>query len=157
MTYVRLCTWQLQPGSHHDERFWHAYVLLKREKSEKNPAISDCRAVGQLHLFVPRFPRLDMVKFLVEDCGAALRQDRFGLLPIHDAVENGHSELRRYLQSQKLAEPKNTQKRRRLDSGENINSDAWMQEGNNVKSRSAQFRFIGQIERGRVSIGTRDG
>ncbi|CAK9021826.1 Glutamate dehydrogenase 2 (NAD-specific glutamate dehydrogenase) (NAD-GDH), partial [Durusdinium trenchii] len=66
--------------------------------------------------------KLDMVKFLVEDCGAALRQDRFGLLPIHDAVENGHSELRRYLQSQKLAEPKNMQKRRRLDSGENINS-----------------------------------
>jgi len=45
---------------------------------------------------------LTMVKFLVEECGATLQQDRFGLLPIHDAVQNGHAEVRRYLQGRKL-------------------------------------------------------
>eukprot|EP00913_Durusdinium_trenchii_P002488 g2300.t1 len=39
----------------------------------------------------------------MEDCQATLRRDRFGLLPIHDAVQNGHNEVRRYLQSWKLS------------------------------------------------------
>ena len=29
---------------------------------------------------------LKLAKFLIEDCGATLRRDRFGLLPIHDAA-----------------------------------------------------------------------
>ena len=29
---------------------------------------------------------LKLARFLIEDCGATLRRDRFGLLPIHDAV-----------------------------------------------------------------------
>ena len=64
-----------------------------------------------------------MVKFLIAECGASLQQDRFGLLPIHDAVENSHTEVRRYLQSQKLAAPQQSlQKRRRVDSAETLNS-----------------------------------
>ena len=64
-----------------------------------------------------------MVQFLITECGASLQQDRFGLLPIHDAVENSHTEVRRYLQSQKLAEPQQSlQKRRRVDSVESLNS-----------------------------------
>ncbi|CAE8623936.1 unnamed protein product, partial [Polarella glacialis] len=47
---------------------------------------------------------LVMCKFLIEECEAGLHRDRFGLLPIHDAVQNGHNEVRRYLQSQRLAE-----------------------------------------------------
>mmetsp|Transcript_40612 Transcript_40612/g.94315 ORF Transcript_40612/g.94315 Transcript_40612/m.94315 type:complete len:1161 (-) Transcript_40612:134-3616(-) len=46
---------------------------------------------------------LKLAKFLIEECGASLRRDRFGLLPIHDAVQNGHNEVRRYLQSWKLS------------------------------------------------------
>jgi len=46
--------------------------------------------------------KLEMVKFLAEECGADLCQDRFGLLPIHDATQNGHTEVRRYLQGRKL-------------------------------------------------------
>ncbi|CAJ1424281.1 unnamed protein product [Effrenium voratum] len=73
--------------------------------------------------------KLSMVKFLVEECGASLRQDRFGLLPIHDAVENGHTDLRRYLQSQKLAEPKQmTNRRRRFDSAETLSATAEQKE-----------------------------
>jgi len=45
---------------------------------------------------------LNMVRFLIEECGATLQRDRFGLLPIHDAVQNGHAEVRRYLQGRKL-------------------------------------------------------
>ncbi|CAE8609699.1 unnamed protein product [Polarella glacialis] len=45
---------------------------------------------------------LTMCKFLMEECRAALQRDRFGLLPIHDAVQNGHNEVRRYLQSKRL-------------------------------------------------------
>jgi len=45
---------------------------------------------------------LKLAKFLLEECRATLRRDRFGLLPIHDAVQNGHNEVRRYLQSWKL-------------------------------------------------------
>eukprot|EP00933_Yihiella_yeosuensis_P039062 TRINITY_DN3299_c0_g1_i1.p1 TRINITY_DN3299_c0_g1~~TRINITY_DN3299_c0_g1_i1.p1 ORF type:complete len:1181 (-),score=232.29 TRINITY_DN3299_c0_g1_i1:436-3978(-) len=45
---------------------------------------------------------LAMAKFLMEECSAGLHQDRFGLLPIHDAVQNGHNEVRRYLQSKRL-------------------------------------------------------
>eukprot|EP00928_Gymnodinium_smaydae_P093717 TRINITY_DN7801_c0_g2_i1.p1 TRINITY_DN7801_c0_g2~~TRINITY_DN7801_c0_g2_i1.p1 ORF type:complete len:1171 (-),score=228.98 TRINITY_DN7801_c0_g2_i1:404-3916(-) len=45
---------------------------------------------------------LEMVKILVEEFGATLQQDRFGLLPIHDAAQNGHIEVRRYLQGKKL-------------------------------------------------------
>eukprot|EP00929_Paragymnodinium_shiwhaense_P023249 TRINITY_DN14602_c0_g1_i1.p1 TRINITY_DN14602_c0_g1~~TRINITY_DN14602_c0_g1_i1.p1 ORF type:complete len:1184 (-),score=307.56 TRINITY_DN14602_c0_g1_i1:349-3900(-) len=48
--------------------------------------------------------RLEMIQFLVEKCGASLQRDRFGLLPINDAVEHGHMEVRRYLQSKKLRE-----------------------------------------------------
>ena len=67
--------------------------------------------------------RLDVVKFLIAECGASLQQDRFGLLPIHDAVENSHTEVRRYLQSQKLAVPQQSlQKRRRVDSVETLNT-----------------------------------
>lgn len=46
---------------------------------------------------------LKLARFLIEDCGATLRRDRFGLLPIHDAVQNGHNDVRRYLQSWKLS------------------------------------------------------
>jgi len=67
--------------------------------------------------------KLDVVKFLIAECGASLQQDRFGLLPIHDAVENSHTEVRRYLQSQKLAVPQQSlQKRRRVDSVETLNT-----------------------------------
>jgi len=45
---------------------------------------------------------LAMAQFLIDDCGATLQRDRFGLLPIHDATQNGHTEVRRYLQSQPL-------------------------------------------------------
>jgi len=45
---------------------------------------------------------LAMVRFLAEECGVTLQQDRFGLLPIHDAVQNGHIEVRRYLQGRRL-------------------------------------------------------
>ncbi|CAJ1429371.1 unnamed protein product, partial [Effrenium voratum] len=46
---------------------------------------------------------LKLAKFLIEECDAKLKRDRFGLLPIHDAVQNGHNEVRRYLQSWKLS------------------------------------------------------
>merc|ERR1719162_2447345 len=45
---------------------------------------------------------LKMVQYLVEECGATLSTDRFGLLPSQDAVQNGHEQVRRYLQSKKL-------------------------------------------------------
>eukprot|EP00927_Polykrikos_kofoidii_P043178 TRINITY_DN37229_c0_g1_i1.p1 TRINITY_DN37229_c0_g1~~TRINITY_DN37229_c0_g1_i1.p1 ORF type:complete len:1141 (-),score=172.66 TRINITY_DN37229_c0_g1_i1:118-3540(-) len=51
---------------------------------------------------------LETVRFLVEDCGATMQRDRFGLLPIHDAVESGHADIRRYLQGQQLPEEKET-------------------------------------------------
>mmetsp|Transcript_22421 Transcript_22421/g.40433 ORF Transcript_22421/g.40433 Transcript_22421/m.40433 type:complete len:1145 (-) Transcript_22421:63-3497(-) len=54
---------------------------------------------------------LEMCKFLIEVCKAPLVRDRFGLLPIHDAVENNYNEVRRYLQSQSLG-----LKRRRTES-----------------------------------------
>eukprot|EP00927_Polykrikos_kofoidii_P003625 TRINITY_DN11462_c0_g1_i1.p1 TRINITY_DN11462_c0_g1~~TRINITY_DN11462_c0_g1_i1.p1 ORF type:complete len:1151 (-),score=146.02 TRINITY_DN11462_c0_g1_i1:283-3735(-) len=47
---------------------------------------------------------LETVKFLVEECGATLQRDRFGLVPTHDAVEKGHAEIRRYLQTKPLPE-----------------------------------------------------
>lgn len=43
-----------------------------------------------------------MARFLMEECGANLQHDRFGLLPIHDAVRSGHAELTKYLQSKEL-------------------------------------------------------
>merc|ERR1719162_2648234 len=39
---------------------------------------------------------LDCAKLLVE-AGATLSQDRFGCLPIHDAVRSGHREVANYL------------------------------------------------------------
>jgi len=45
---------------------------------------------------------LEMVKALCEELGATMQQDRFGLLPIHDAVQNGHVDVRRFLQRQRL-------------------------------------------------------
>lgn len=61
--------------------------------------------------------QLDMVKYLVGN-GAQLQRDRFGLLPIHDAVENGHAEVRRLLQSRKLQDEGSLTRRRRSDSFE---------------------------------------
>lgn len=46
---------------------------------------------------------LQMAQFLIEECDCMLQRDRFGLLAIHDAVQNGHNEVRRYLQDQQLA------------------------------------------------------
>eukprot|EP00439_Symbiodinium_sp_Y106_P071909 s699_g13.t1 len=62
--------------------------------------------------------KLDVVQFLIAECGASLQQDRFGLLPIHDAVENSHTEVRRYLQSQKLAVPQQSEDRDSNDTDE---------------------------------------
>jgi len=45
---------------------------------------------------------LKMVKLLIEECRVGMHRDRFGLLPINDAVHNGHAEVRRYLQSIKM-------------------------------------------------------
>ena len=88
--------------------------------------MSECTSCGSrspMRLF--RLLRLDVVQFLITECGASLQRDRFGLLPIHDAVENSHTEVRRYLQSQKLADPQQSlQKRRRVDSAETINVSA---------------------------------
>merc|ERR1719313_2156745 len=39
---------------------------------------------------------LDCVKFLV-NAGATMKQDRFGCLPIHDAVRYGHRDIANYL------------------------------------------------------------
>ncbi|CAE7775160.1 GLS2, partial [Symbiodinium sp. CCMP2456] len=57
---------------------------------------------------------LKLAKFLLEECGATLRRDRFGLLPIHDAVQNGYNEVRRYLQSWKLTGLQATQRHREV-------------------------------------------
>jgi len=40
----------------------------------------------------------DTVKWLVDN-GANMRTDRFGGLPIHDALRNNHSEVSEYLQN----------------------------------------------------------
>mmetsp|Transcript_18850 Transcript_18850/g.37003 ORF Transcript_18850/g.37003 Transcript_18850/m.37003 type:complete len:1169 (-) Transcript_18850:196-3702(-) len=45
---------------------------------------------------------LEAVKALCEELGATMQQDRFGLLPIHDATQNGHTDIRRFLQRQRL-------------------------------------------------------
>jgi len=55
---------------------------------------------------------LEIARFLVEKCGATLQRDRFGLLPINDAVENGHKEMRRFPQSHKLNETQVTKLKR---------------------------------------------
>lgn len=76
--------------------------------------------------------RLDMVKLLVEDCGATLQRDRFGLLPIHGAVQHGHAEIRRYLQSRKLQEcHEEIRGRPRVASMETISADS---QGNRAPS-----------------------
>eukprot|EP00930_Biecheleria_cincta_P019369 TRINITY_DN147_c0_g1_i4.p1 TRINITY_DN147_c0_g1~~TRINITY_DN147_c0_g1_i4.p1 ORF type:complete len:1150 (-),score=209.95 TRINITY_DN147_c0_g1_i4:133-3582(-) len=62
---------------------------------------------------------LPMVKFLIEECKVSMEHDRFGLLPIHDAVENGHTEVRRYLQNQRLAQP-GTLRRRHVDTDDGM-------------------------------------
>ena len=41
---------------------------------------------------------MDCVKYLVEEAGAKLQPDAFGMLPIHDAVINNHPVVRAYLQ-----------------------------------------------------------
>lgn len=41
---------------------------------------------------------LDLVKFLVEEASAELQRDRNGMLPVHEAKQNGHAEVRNYLQ-----------------------------------------------------------
>lgn len=41
---------------------------------------------------------LDLVKYLVQEAGAEVKRDRHGMLPVHDAKHNGHSEVRQFLQ-----------------------------------------------------------
>lgn len=45
---------------------------------------------------------LDLVKFLVQEAGAELRRDRQGIFPFHDAKQNGHNEVRAFLQEVEL-------------------------------------------------------
>jgi len=42
---------------------------------------------------------LDVVKYLVQEAGAELRRDRSGTLPVHDAKQGGHCEVRSFLHS----------------------------------------------------------
>lgn len=87
--------------------------------------------------------KLDVVKFLIAECGASLQQDRFGLLPIHDAVENSHTEVRRYLQSQKLAVPQQSlQKRRRVDSVETLNANTDRDNDNTDELMGTVFELV---------------
>ena len=42
---------------------------------------------------------LPIVQYLVEEAGCTLRRDRFGGLPIQDALRGGHEHMKDYLQS----------------------------------------------------------
>lgn len=61
---------------------------------------------------------LKMVRFLCEEAKVQLSRDRFGLLAINDAVHNGHTDVRRYLQNINIEwekEKKDLQKSFRVD------------------------------------------
>merc|ERR1712187_157939 len=57
-----------------------------------------------------------MCKLLIEECGASMARDRFGLLPIHDAVQNDHLEVRRYLHDKEIRELKEDAPKKRARS-----------------------------------------
>jgi glutamate dehydrogenase len=60
-----------------------------------SPSLGDYDQRTPLHLAACA-GSMECVKFLV-DSGATLTQDRFGCLPIHDAVRSGHKEVANYL------------------------------------------------------------
>ena len=47
---------------------------------------------------------LEAVKYLVQKCGAELLPDRFGAIPIHDAVHHSHDAIREFLQNIDIGE-----------------------------------------------------
>ena len=47
---------------------------------------------------------LGAVKYLVEECGAQLLPDRYGAIPIHDAVHHSHDAIREFLQNIAIGE-----------------------------------------------------
>jgi len=77
-----------------------------------------------------------MAKFLMEECGATLQRDRFGLLPIHDAVQHGHVDLRRYLQGKKLhaQHEESANARKRSGSGDSVRELAGGEASNEMMS-----------------------
>jgi len=91
---------------------------------------------------------LKMVQFLIEECKVPLKRDRFGLLPINDAVENGHAEVRRYLQGIKLewakekAEARRRVGRARAESIDNFGDLQWTKQESVDELMGTVFELI---------------
>ncbi|CAK0831951.1 unnamed protein product [Prorocentrum cordatum] len=117
--------------------------LVRAEPSAANAGTPYDRRTP-LHLAAAK-GNTEMVRFLMEECGANLQRDRFGLLPIHDAVENGHNEVRRFLQGRSLGEEafsSDACARRRLPSGSYMNADGCAVLSPSQENMSTVFELI---------------
>jgi len=79
------------------EAAWRSNAVELKSLLNKNasPSLGDYDQRTPLHLAACA-GSMECVKYLV-DAGATLSQDRFGCLPIHDAVRSGHKEVANYL------------------------------------------------------------
>jgi len=71
--------------------------LKRRQEQGEDLDVGDYDGRTALHL-AAAYGNLPIVQFLVEEAGCTLRRDRFGGLPIHDALRGGHEEVKDYLQ-----------------------------------------------------------
>ena len=80
----------------------HGNITALKEAKDKGVSVdvADYDFRTPLHL-AAAVGNMDTVKWLVEN-GAALQVDRFGGLPVHDAVRNNHKDIAQYLQDKTI-------------------------------------------------------